>query len=303
MTSSLDLHGIFPAIPTPFGRDGAIEFEALRENLARWHAEPFAGYVVGGSNGEFVLLTDDERVAVVGAARQAIPSGRLLLAGAGAQSTARTLSLAERMADEGADALLVVTPSYYRGLMSVEVLVEHYEAVADASSVPVVLYNVPASTGLNMPIEAIVQLVEHPNIIGMKDSSGELVRLAEIVERTPDDFQLLAGSGSFLLPALAVGAVGAVGVIAALANIAARPLHELITSFESGDRAKAQALQANLLAPNLAVTAQFGVPGLKAALDMLGYYGGPPRRPLLPLAEEEKEQVAGVLRKAGLLDA
>lgn len=300
MTETPDLAGVFPPIPTSFGEDESLALDALQQNLERWNREPLDGYVVGGSNGEFVLLNDEERVEVVGAAREVIPEDRLLIAGAGAQSTARTIALAQRMAEVGADALLVVTPNYYRGLMTAGVLVEHYQAVAEAAPVPLLLYNVPANTGLNIPLEAIVELAAHPMVIGTKDSSGDITRLAETVERTPEDFAVLAGSGGFLLPALAVGAVG---VVAALANIAARPLADLIACFEAGKRDRARAIQARLLAPNRMLTAQYGVPGLKAALDMLGYYGGPVRGPLLPLAAEARQRLRDILLAADLLSA
>lgn len=293
-----DLSGIYPPIPTAFDADQSLALDALRQNLERWNQEPLAGYVVGGSNGEFVLLSDEERVTVVAAAREVVPEGRLLIAGAGAQSTARTIALAERMAAAGADALLVVTPNYYRGLMTAGVLVEHYRAVAEVSPVPLLLYNVPANTGLNIPIEAIVELASHPNVIGTKDSSGDIGRLAETVRRCPDDFRVLAGSGGFMLPALSVGAVGAV---AALANIAARPMADLIASFEAGEPERARGIQARLLAPNRAVTARFGVPGLKAALEMLGFYGGPVRGPLLPLQDRDRQELRSILTAAELL--
>lgn len=300
MTASPDLGGLHPPIPTPFKKDGSLALAALRGNLQRWNDQPLAGYVVGGSNGEFVLLTDDERVEVVAAAREAIPGDRLLTAGAGTQSTDRTIALAMRMAEVGAEALLVVNPSYYRSVMSVQAHVEHFGAVADASPIPVMLYNVPANTGLDLPLAAVRELAEHPNVIGIKDSSGDLVRVAETVQQTPDDFQVLAGSGSFVLPALAVGAVGA---IAALANVAGGPLVELMDRYQQGDLVGARAIQGRLLAPNRAVTAQYGVPGLKAALDMLGFYGGPVRGPLLPLDDSAQEELRSILAASDLLPA
>lgn len=296
--STPKLDGVYPPIPTPFDGAGELETDQLKANLGRWNEWPLAGYVVGGSNGEFVMLTDDERVAVVRAAREAIPEDKLLIAGSGAQSTRRAISLTAAMAANGADACLVVSPNYYRRQMSAAALVEHYASVAEASAVPILLYNVPANTGINIPIEAIVELSGHANIAGMKDSGGDLVRIATIIQSTPDDFQVLAGGASFFLPALSVGAVG---VVPALGNLAGRQLAQLQRLFKAGDLAQAAVLQRQLLAANQAVTAGYGVPGLKAALDMLGFYGGPTRSPLLPLTEAEKEDLRVILEQAGIL--
>lgn len=294
----LGLAGIYPPIPTPFDEHGELNLKALQENLAGWGAEPLQGYVVGGSNGEFVLLSPEERLAVVEAAREAIPADRLLIAGAGAESTRLTLELADRMAALGADALLVVTPSYYKGHMTAGALVEHFVQVADRSPVPVVLYNVPANTGLNLPIEAVVELAGHPKIAGLKDSGGDIVRIASLIAEAPDGFQLLAGSASFFLPALSVGAVGCVP---ALGNLAAAQLAQLLSHFRAGEETEAAAIQHRLMAPNRAVTSQYGVAGLKAGLEMRGFYGGPVRGPLRPLTPPERADLEHTLSQAGLI--
>jgi len=295
----LDLSGLYPPIPTPFTDKGELALEALAGNLERWAKQPLDGYVVGGSNGEFVLMTDDERVAVVRAARQTIGSDRRLIAGAGAQSTRRTIELCRQMAEAGAEAALIVTPHYYKNQMTAEALIHHYRLVAEASPLPIVLYNVPANTGFDLPIEAIAELGQQPNVIGLKDSGGDVGRLASIIGQTPAGFQVLAGSAGFYLPALSVGAVGAV---AALANIAAGPMAELGRRFNAGDLAAAGQLQRRLVEPNLAVTRRFGVAGLKQALDWLGYYGGPVRSPLLPLTAGQAGELRSILQAASLLD-
>jgi 4-hydroxy-2-oxoglutarate aldolase len=300
MSEPLRLRGIYPPIPTPFLEDESIDFDGLESNLAAWNQQPLAGYVVGGSNGEFVHLDDLERSAVLEITRKAIPADRLMIAGTGTLSTLHTLRLTEAAAEVGADAALVVTPSYYRGLMDETALVTHYLAVANAAALPILLYNVPANTGLNIPEAAVLELAGHERIIGMKDSGGDLVRMGSILAQAPSDFQLLAGSGSFLLPALSIGAVGGVP---ALGNIAARPLAELQAAFEAGDSDTARAIQQRMIAPNQAVTSRFGVPGLKAALDMLGMVGGWPRRPLLPLGPSQRQVLTAVLRLAEILPA
>lgn len=293
----LDLAGLFPPIPTPFDDSGAILFDRLTENLDRWNGEPLAGYVVGGSNGEFPLLSAEERVAVVRHVRRAA-GARLVLAGSGAESTAATIALTEAMAEAGADAVLVVTPGYYRSRMSPGALIGHYAAVAERSPVPVVIYNVPANTGVDVPAEVPIELSHHPRIVGIKDSAGDVARLARVAAEAAEGFQVLAGSAGFLLAALSVGAVGAV---AALANIAAGSLDEMMRAHREGDVARARSIQARLVEANAAVTTRFGVPGLKAAMDLVGRYGGPPRRPLLALEEGERAALQEVLRRAGLL--
>ncbi len=297
MTGPIDLAGIFPPIPTPFDEAGAIRFDRLEQNLSRWETEPVAGYVVGGSNGEFPLLTPEERVEVVRRVRELAPR-RLVLAGSGAQSTAATIHLTHAMAAVGADAAIVVTPSYYKASMSAAVLVAHYLAVAESSPIPIVLYNVPANTGVDISAEAVIELSQHPRIVGIKDSAGDVARLARVAVEGANGFQVLAGSAGFFLAALAVGAVGAV---AALANLAAAPMDELRRDFESGRIDRARRSQARLIEVNRAVTSRFGVPGLKAAMDLVGRYGGPPRPPLLPLGVDDRQTVRTTLVAAGLL--
>lgn len=298
-SARIRLDGISSPIPTPFAPDGRVDFEKLAANLAAWNRQPLAAYIVGGSNGEFVSLSVDERVEVVRQSRQAIPADRPLLAGAGMESTRETVVLCERMAAAGADAVIVVTPGYYKGQLGVGPLTGHYRQVAQASPVPVLLYNVPRNTGVDLPLAAVLELAGHPNVIGIKDSGGDIARLARIVHVCPPAFQVLAGSGGMLLPALAVGAVGC---IAALANLAAPQLAAVGEAFQRGELEPARRRQAALLEVNHAVTAGHGVPGLKAALDLLGLYGGPVRPPLQPLGEAERAELRAALGRAGLLD-
>lgn len=295
---TLDLCGVFPPIPTPFHDDERLALDQLQRNLERWNQFDLRGYVVGGSNGEFVYLSNQERLEVVRAARQTIPAERLLIAGSGAESTAQTIALSQGMAQAGADAVIVVTPSYYRGRLDSQAFENHYRRIAAASPVPVLLYSVPANTGIELPAEAVIRLAQEPNILGMKDSGGNIARIAGLINSTPAEFQMLAGSASFMLAALAVGAVGCV---AALANAAPGAVLELLGAFQAGDIESARVIQARLLQPNHAVTAGFGVAGLKAALDMLGYYGGPVRSPLQPLRDGQRQELRQVLETAELL--
>jgi 4-hydroxy-2-oxoglutarate aldolase len=295
---SISLAGVLPPISTPFKAGGPIDYDNLQANLNRWNREPLAGYVVCGSNGEYVCLTTEERVELIHVARQVVPTNRLLIAGTAMESTQETIELTHRVAQAGADVAIVVTPSYYKSKMTAAALEHHYRQIADASPIPIMMYNVPVYTGVDLPAQAVIALAQHPNIIGMKESGGDVTKIGYMVHETPDDFQILAGSAGFFLGALAVGAVGCV---AALANIAAAPLARLVDCFNNGDLAGARAIQLPLIEPNTAVTSRFGVPGLKAAMDMLGYYGGPVRSPLLPLSDEDRAILRRTFVKAGLL--
>jgi 4-hydroxy-2-oxoglutarate aldolase len=297
MTTRPSLAGIIPPVVTPFAANGDLALDQLQANLTRLNDEPLAGYVLGGSNGEFSSLTIEERVQVVAAAREVTPRDRLLIAGSGLESTRGTIELTERVAQLGADVAIVVTPGYFRAKMTPEALEAHFTAVADAAPIPVLLYSVPANTGVDLPAASVARLARHPNVIGLKDSGGDITKIGQMVHDTPPGFQILAGSAGFLLASLAVGAVG--GVMA-LANIAGRQLHELYARFQAGDLAGARAAQLPLIALNSAVTARFGVAGLKAAMEMLGYHGGVPRAPLLPLPEADRATLRKIMLEAGL---
>jgi 4-hydroxy-2-oxoglutarate aldolase len=296
--AALSFAGVFPPIPTPFDAAGEVAFDALAANLARWNTHALTGYVVLGSNGEGVLLSDEEKVRVWQAARRAIPAPKLMLAGTGAQSTRGAIDLARRAADAGADAALVVTPHYYSPKMTAEALVRHYEAVADASPIPVLIYNVPKFTGVNMDAAAIARAARHPNVVGTKDTSGNITQLAQTVHLAGPDFQVLAGSAGFFLAGLAVGAVG--GVLA-LANIAPDLCLELYHHALAGRRTEAAALQRRLISVNNAVTGGFGIAGLKVAMELLGYYGGPVRPPLLDLSDDERRRLTEILAEGGII--
>lgn len=297
-TKTPSMAGIFPPIPTPFDASGELELMALAENLAKWNRYPLAGYVVLGTNGEFPFLSDQEKLTFLEAARKSIPAGKLFLAGTGCESAHATIALTRQVAALGADVAIVITPSYYKSKMDAAGLTDYYFKVADASPIPVSIYNMPGNTNVDMSAELIVKLSQHPNIVGVKDSGGNLAKLGEIVRYCRPGFQVLAGSAGFLYPALCLGAVG--GVLA-LANIAPQQCCDIQTLFGEGKLAEALDLHLRMIVPNGAVTGKFGVPGLKAAMDMLGYYGGPPRSPLLPLPESQKPVLRGILVDAGIL--
>jgi len=296
----LDLEGIYPPVPTFFDAEGELDLATLNIHIRRLtesEGRLVAGIVALGSNGEAAHLDDYERSEVVRAIRAAAPADLPVLVGASAQSTRGTLTLCEAAARLGAAAALVLPPSYFRAQMTMEVLVRHYHTVAGASPIPIVIYNMPGSTGgLDLDAATIIAIAEHPNVIGVKDSAGNVTKLAEIAARTRRSFHVLAGSAGFLLPALVVGASGAV---AALANIAPRQCFALLDLFRQGHLAEARALQARLVPINSAVTSVYGVSGLKAALDLTAGYGGPPRAPLRSLGESERDHLKQLLALVG----
>lgn len=299
MRMEISLKGCSPPIPTPFDRQGRVDHDQLALNLEKWQSKPLAGFVVLGSNGEAVFLKEEEKLDILKTSRSAIKKDRFFIAGTGCESTTETLDLTEAAATAGADAVLVVTPHYYKPRMDHGALVAHYTMVAEHSPIPVVLYNVPSFTGIDLTAETIIELARHPNVIGIKDSSGNLVKIGQVAGAAGDSFQVLAGSGGFFLPALVMGAVG--GVMA-LAGVASDLLDEMVASFEKGDLKKAREIQVRLIPVNTAVTTRFGIPGLKAALDLLGLYGGPVRAPLVPLDVPQKQELERILREAGVLE-
>lgn len=295
MTQTPELHsGIYPPLPTFFTRDDELDLRTLREHIQRIADSGIAGYVVMGSNGEAVHLSSAERIQVIETTRAAVGEWVPVLAGCGEQSTRASIELCRLAAQAGANFALILPPFYFRGRMDSAALLAHYRAIADASPLPVVIYNMPANTaGLDVDVATICALAEHPNIVGVKDSAGNMAKLSQVVASTPEHFRVFAGSAGYLLPALAVGAVGAV---AALANIFPREVCRLQELFENGQMAEARTLQARLAPSNTAVTSTYSVPGLKAALNILFDYGGSPRSPLQALTEQERDRLAAILR-------
>ncbi|XP_068218163.1 4-hydroxy-2-oxoglutarate aldolase, mitochondrial-like [Palaemon carinicauda] len=297
----LELSGVFPPMPTPFNQDESIAYDKLEKNVALWDNIPFRGLVVQGSNGEYVYLSTEERVELVKRVREFLPStsDKLLLAGSGCESTRATIQMTEKMAAAGADAVMVVTPSYYKAGMKDKALRAHFTAVADNSPVPVILYSVPAFTVIDLSLDVIIDLAHHPNIIGIKESGGDITKIGNIVHLTEGlDFKVLAGSASFLLATLQIGGVGGV---AALANVLGEEVCELHRHFRDGNLSCAVDLQKKLIAPNSAVTKDFGIAGLKKVMEWKGFYGGPTRSPLQPMPDTEIEKLRTVFSSTGYL--
>ena len=290
-------NGIYPPLPTFFDANDELDIPTLQRHMRRLVDSGIAGYVLMGSNGEAVHLTSDERARLIQAAREVIgyePQSLPLIAGCGESSTHGTIANCRSAAKYGADIALVLPPFYYRSSMTTQALIAHYRAVADASPIPLLIYNMPANTaGLDLDAKTICVLAEHTNIVGVKDSAGNIAKLAQIVADTPETFKVLAGSAGYLLPALVVGATGA---ISALANVFPQEVCDVQALFDAGQLADARTLQARLIPANNAVTTLYSVPGLKAALELTAGYGGLPRMPLLPLTAQERETLSDMLR-------
>jgi 4-hydroxy-2-oxoglutarate aldolase len=288
----MELHGIFAPLTTPFAADGTIAPERLRENIARYDRTGLAGYVLNGSTGESVLLRWKEIYRLWEAAKEASAPGKIMVAGAGAEATAETIEHTNGAASLGYDFALIRTPHYFKPQMTVDALAEYYLRVADAALIPVMVYSVPIFTHLTVEAPLIARLAKHQNIIGMKDSSGDVKGVAEIIGAAPREFRTLVGSASTLFESLQLGAVGA---ILALANAFPELCAEIYEASRAGDSAKAHSLAQKLIAPAKMLGPRYGIPGLKYTLDRLGYYGGPPRPPLLPVTEAAKREIDAML--------
>ncbi len=347
------LQGIFPPITTPFYPDGNVYFKKLEHNVERYSKTPVAGIVVLGSTGEAVMLSDEERRQVLKAAREAAAPNKVLIAGAGIESAVETLRLTEYAAEVGYDVALVRTPHFYRKVMHPANMLAFYRTVADRSPLPVMIYNVPGFTGYDIPAEVVIELAGHPNIIGMKESGGDVEKLRRMAEGTRQvkrsakvtetfeamtprmlkassggngqggqlvqvsalggtkpssaavtvvsgiktrekevGFQIVVGLAQKLEPSLQAGAVGG---ILAFADAAPTACYEIYAAWKEGDAELARLKQERITNATLRVSGELGIPGLKYAMDLNGYYGGPARLPLLPLTADLKAEVERLL--------
>jgi 4-hydroxy-tetrahydrodipicolinate synthase len=290
----LSLRGVIPPLVTPFLADGSLDLPAFEADVESLAAHDLAGFLVLGSNGEAGSLDDEEKAALVRAARRRVP-GRFLLVGTGMESTRATVALTRRVADLGADAVLVLTPHYYKARMTPDALRRHFEAVADASPVPVYLYSVPAFTGLPWPPGLASALAPHPRIAGMKESSGDVALLARIVSSVPDRFEVACGNALVFYPALCLGAAG--GVLA-VANCVPRAAAALYRAFVAGDHACARRIQEAILPLATTISTSYGVAGLKVAMRLAGMKGGEVRSPLLPAPPSAVDELRPLVERA-----
>ena len=288
----MNFSGVFAALTTPFANDGPVSLADLKHNVQRYNQTDLAGYVALGSTGEAVLLTRTEMDGILATVKESAAKGKKLLAGAGAESTAETIERTKRAAEFGYDAVLVKTPYYYKPAYKPEVLIAHYRRVADESPIPVMLYSIPQFTGIALESAEVAALAEHPNIIGIKDSSGNVQCVAEIVAATPPKFQTLVGSAASVYPSMAIGARGAILALACALPEKCVALFEL---FRKGHHEKARELQSILVRASKLIVSEPGIAGVKHAMDQRGYRGGIPRPPLLPLQHEQKKRLTEFL--------
>ena len=293
----LSLDGIFPPLTTPFEND-EITLTKFGDNINKLNTTNLSGYVILGSNGESCFLTREEKLSIINEAKKQSSENKIIIAGTGLDSIKDTVSLTNDAAKEGADAALILTPSFFKGRMNHEALVEYFSKVADCVSIPVIIYNVPKFTNVIIGAITVKELSKHENIIGIKSSSTDIAYLEEILNSVSPDFNVIAGTASILYTGLCLGASG--GILAA-ANILPNECVDVYNYYKDGKQKEALEAQNKLLAVNKAITATFGVAGLKKAMDWLGYYGGLPRSPLQSLTESEEKKLRQILIEENLL--
>ena len=290
-----NLEGVICPVVTPFNKRGDVDEEFFRENLSRLSGIGLAGVLVAGSTGEAPYLTESERLRLVELARDVVKAPEILLVGTGLESTSATLKLSRESVARGADALMVITPSYFKPQMDSAALVAHYGAVAAGVKKPVLVYYIPQYTGLQVDLSTIVKLSRLPNIVGLKESSGSLEFVRSVLKRVRPEFRVLVGAVSIFYDALCSGAVGGVLGQAHFAPSLCVGLYEAYLH----DRSKeGRELQQRLLPLAQKVAAPYGVAGIKAALDVFGGHGGTPRPPLQSVSSKVKKQIAAAIREA-----
>jgi len=294
------LEGVFLPVTTPFdSATGEIAPISFRDNLRAWLDTGVHGFVVAGSTGEAPLLDESELVQLVEWARDIVPAENTLIAGTGAESTRAAVRAARAVAEAGADAVLVRSPAYYRARMDADTVRRHFEDVADSVPIPVILYNVPQFVPVDITPGLFAELGSHPNVVGIKDSTGDLKIIGAMLDAAPADCQVLVGAGSKLYAALEMGATGG---IVAVGCIAPRVTVQVYEQFRAEELGPAGAAQSKISSPHTKIVRDMGVAGVKYALDLVGYAGGDPRLPLRPLNEKGQRQVRDELKRAGLLN-
>ena len=290
----MKLQGIFPPIATPFDHNGDIYPAKVRHNVEKWNRTALSGYVVMGSTGESVMLTADEKYTMWELVAQHAAPEKLLIAGTGMEGVRETVALTNRAAEMGYKAAMVRTPHYYKNLINrADAQALYFRAVADQSRIPIVIYNWPQATGVDIPVEAVVALSEHPNVIAIKESSGNLEKVMQMIREVKHGFQVLVGSASTLWPSLLMGACGA---ILAYANAAPYSVIAIWEAYRTREEAAGLDWQNRIGRASALVTTKYGIPGLKYAMDLNGYYGGPPRLPLVVPTPEAKKEIEGAFK-------
>ncbi len=292
---SINLNGVLLPITTPFTITEEVDTTSLVSNLSKWNQTGITGYVALGSTGERANLDEREYLQVIESVRNAVPEARTFIAGAGQQSTRGTIKEIERAAAAGAEAVLVITPSFYKSAITQDALVKHYMAIADAATVPVILYSMPDLTGVKIEPETAARLSRHPNIIGMKDSSNDIAKFSDTVNLVGDYFAMMIGNGTVFSDALLAGARGGILAVGCAVPDLCLEIYRLV---QTGELDRASALQEKLAPLARAVTKTYGIGGLKTAMEMVGYVGGSVRAPLRLPNEEARAEITKLLRDA-----
>jgi 4-hydroxy-2-oxoglutarate aldolase len=285
----MKLHGILPPIATPFDHRGDLYKVKVQHNVEKWNRTGLTGYVVCGSTGESVYLTAEEKLKLWEWVAEYAASDKILVCGTGMESVRETVALTNAAAERGYKAAMVRTPHYYKNLVhKMDAQILYFRAVADQVKIPVMIYNWPQVTGVDISAEAVATLSHHPNIFGIKESSGSLEKCIQMIKDVQPGFQVLTGSAPILAPSLAIGCAGAV---LAFANAAPYSTISIWEAHRSREFAAGMDWQNRILRAAQLVTVKYGVPGLKYAMDLNGYYGGPPRLPLTAITPEAKTEI------------
>ena len=287
----MKLNGIMPPITTPF-QEGKVASDKLKSNIQKWNQTDLSGFLVLGSNGECVYLNEKEKLEVIEVCRDSIPDDKIMLVGTGLESTQETIRFTNQAANMGANYTLVITPFYFKGSMKPEIIHEHFITIAESSKIGILLYNVPKFTGINMEPELVARLSEHPNILGIKDSSGDIGQLSQIIALSQNGFTVFTGSAPVLFPTLCTGAAGG---ILAVATVIPQECVRIQTLFNEGKLDEARILQSQMTPLAKAVTTKYGIGGLKIAMNLAGYFGGNPRPPLQRPGKESEEEINQLL--------
>ncbi len=286
---------VIPPMITPFSENGDVNYDGFASNIQKWNKDALAGYLVIGSNSETVYLSEEEKLTLVKLTVENAAPGREILVGSGLESARETIALTNKCAKLGAHSALILTPYYYGGAMTSKALVRYFTTVADSCDIPILIYNVSKYTHVNIPADAVAELSKHPNIVGMKDSNGDVPQLATFLRVADPSFQVMTGTFAAWYPALTMGITG---TISAMANCSPNPIAKVQELYNAGKQKDAYELWQRWFPVNSAVTGTFGIPGLKYATDRFGYTGGHVRNPLIDCSPEDKAKLDAILDKA-----
>lgn len=295
MTQMDKIKGVIPPMITPFKENGDVDYEGFAANIMKWNCDKLAGYLVAGSNSETVYLSEAEKLELVRITVESSAAGRIIIAGTGLESAKETIVFTNKCAKLGAHSALVLTPSFYSGSMDTRAMIKYFSSVANNSDIPILIYNVTKFTHVNISAEAVAELSRHPNIVGIKDSNGDVPQLATFLRVADPSFQVMTGTFSAWYPALALGVTG---IISAMANCCPNEIAEVQELFDAGNLEKAIDLYQQMFSVNTAITGTFGIAGLKFVADYIGYTGGYVRNPLSDSSEADKVKLTEILRKA-----